>query len=165
MSETQHMQPRLDYAKLAPKVIEAMHAVERYVRTSGLEPSLLELVKLRASQINGCAYCVDMHTKDARANGETEQRLYAVAVWKEAPFFTERERAALGWTEAVTLVSRDQVPDEVYEDARRQFDERQLIDLTMAVIAINGWNRLAVSFRALAGAYQPAAHHEAARER
>jgi AhpD family alkylhydroperoxidase len=165
MSETQHMQPRLDYAKLAPKVIEAMHAVEQYVRTSGLEPSLLELVKLRASQINGCAYCVDMHTKDARANGETEQRLYAVAVWKEAPFFTERERAALAWTEAITLVSRDQAPDEVYEEARRQFDERKLVDLTMAVIAINGWNRLAVSFRALAGAYQPAAHHEAARER
>jgi AhpD family alkylhydroperoxidase len=165
MNETQHMQPRLDYAKLAPKVIEAMYAVERYVRTSGLEPSVLELVKLRASQINGCAYCVDMHTKDARANGETEQRLYAVAVWKEAPFFTERERAALAWTEAVTLVSRDHVPDEVYEDARRQFDEKQLIDLTMAVIAINGWNRLAVSFRALAGAYQPAAHHEADRER
>ena len=145
--------------------MEALYAVERYVHASGLEPRLLELVRLRASQINGCAYCVDMHTKDARANGETEQRLYAVPVWSEAPFFTERERAALAWTEAVTLVSRDQVPDEVYEDARRQFDERQLIDLTMAVIAINGWNRLAVSFHALAGTYEPAAHHEAARER
>jgi AhpD family alkylhydroperoxidase len=164
MSETQHMQPRLDYAKLAPKVIEAMYAVERDVRNSGLEPGLLELVKLRASQINGCAYCVDMHTKDARARGETEQRLYAVAVWKEAPFFTERERAALAWAEAVTLVSRDQVPDEIFENARREFGEKQLIDLTMAVITINGWNRLAVGFRALAGTYQPAASHEAAKE-
>ena len=146
MTDTKRMQPRLEYRKLAPKAVEALYAVERYVHDSGLELRLLELVKVRAPQINGCAYCVDMHTKDARANGETEQRLYAVAVWKEAPFFTEWERAALGWTEAVTLVSRDQVPDEVYEDARRQFDERQLIDLTMAVIAINGWNRLAVSF-------------------
>src|SRR6185437_16740588 len=141
MSETHHMQPTLDYAKLAPKVIEAIYPVERYVRNSGLEPPLVELVKLRASRINGWAYCVDMHTKDARAHGETEQRLYAVAVWKEAPFFTERERAALAWTEAVTLLSRDHVPDDVYEDARREFDEKQLIDLTMAVIAINGWNR------------------------
>jgi AhpD family alkylhydroperoxidase len=141
-----------------------MYAVERYVRNSGLEPQLLELVKLRASQINGCAYCVDMHTKDARAHGDTEQRLYDVALWKEAPFFTERERAALAWAEAVTLLSRDQVPDGIYEDARREFDEKQLIDLTMAVIAINGWNRLAVSFRALAGTYQPAATHEAAKE-
>jgi AhpD family alkylhydroperoxidase len=164
MTDTRQMQPRLDYAKLAPKAVEAMYAVERYVRNSGLEPELLELVKLRASQINGCAYCVDMHTKDARTRGETEQRLYAVAVWKEAPFFTERERAALAWAEAVTLVSRDQVPDEIFENARREFGEKQLIDLSMAVIAINGWNRLTVSFRALAGTYQPGAHHEAARK-
>jgi len=157
MTDTKQTQPRLDYAKLMPKAVEAMYAVERYVRNSGLEPRLLELVKLRASQINGCAYCVDMHTKDARAHGESEQRLYAVAVWKE--------RAALAWAEAVTLVSRDHVPDEIYEQARREFDEKQLVDLTMAVIAINGWNRLAVSFRALAGTYQPAAHQEAVRER
>ena len=163
MTDTRQMQPRLDYAKLAPKAVEAMYAVERYVRNSGLEPGLLELVKLRASQINGCAYCVDMRTKDARARGETEQRLYAVAVWKEAPFFTERERAALAWAEAVTLVSRDQVPDEIFENARREFGEKQLIDLSMAVIAINGWNRLTVSFR-VAGTYQPGAHHEAARK-
>jgi len=162
MTDTKQMQPRLDYKKLAPKAVEALYAVERYVRDSGLEPGLLELVKLRASQINGCAYCVDMHTKDARARGETEQRLYAVAVWKEAPFFTERERAALAWAEAVTLVSRGHVPDEIYEKARREFDEKQLIDLTMAVIAINGWNRLAVGFRALAGTYEPGAHQEAA---
>ena len=151
-------QPRLDYRKVAPEALEAMYAVERYARNSGLEPKMLELVKLRASQINGCAFCVDMHTKDARAQGETEQRLYAVAVWKEAPFFTARERAALAWTEAVTLVSRGHVPDQVYEMARREFSEKELIDLTMAVIAINGWNRLAVSFRAVVGTYQPTAH-------
>jgi AhpD family alkylhydroperoxidase len=165
MTDTKQMQPRLDYKKLAPKAVEALYAVERYVRDSGLEPGLVELVKLRASQINGCAYCVDMHTKDARAHGETEQRLYAVAVWQEAPFFTERERAALAWAEAVTLVSRDHVPDEIYKAARREFEEKQLIDLSMAVIAINGWNRLAVSFRALAGTYQPAAPHQGAKER
>jgi len=159
------MQPRLHYRKLAPEALEAMYAVERYARNSALEPKLLELVRLRASQINGCAYCVDMHTKDARAQGETEQRLYAVAVWQEAPFFTTRERAALGWTEAVTLVSRDHVPDEVYEIARREFSEKELIDLTMVVISINGWNRLAVSFRAVAGTYQPAAAHGAAKEK
>ena len=132
-----------------------MYAVERYVRECGLERGLLELIKLRASQINGCAYCVDMHTKDARAHGETEQRLYAVVVWREAPFFTERERAALAWTEAVTLVSREQVPENIFEFARKEFSDKELVDLTMAVIAINGWNRLAISFRAVAGTYQP----------
>jgi AhpD family alkylhydroperoxidase len=133
-----------------------MYAVERYVRECGLERGLLELIKFRASQINGCAYCVDMHTKDARVNGETEQRLYAVVVWREAPFFTERERAALAWAEAVTLVSQEQVPDNVFEIARKQFSDKELVDLTMAVIAINGWNRLAISFREVAGTYQPA---------
>ncbi|MCC6394411.1 MAG: carboxymuconolactone decarboxylase family protein [Bryobacterales bacterium] len=149
------MQPRLDYREVAPGALEAMYAVERYARNSGLDRKLLELVRLRASQINGCAYCVDMHTKDARVEGETEQRLYAVVVWKEAPFFTPRERAALAWTEAVTLVGRDHVPDDVYETACREFSTKELVDLTMAVIAINGWNRLAVSFRAVAGTYQP----------
>lgn len=152
---TDTMQPRLDYREVAPGALEAMYAVERYTRNSGLDRKLLELVRLRASQLNGCAYCVDMHTKDARVEGETEQRLYAVSVWKEAPFFTARERAALAWTEAVTLVGRDHVPDEVYEAACRQFSAKELIDLTMAIIAINGWNRLAVSFRAVAGTYQP----------
>jgi AhpD family alkylhydroperoxidase len=133
-----------------------MYAVERYVRECGLERGLLELIKLRASEINGCAYCVDMHTKDARVNGETEQRLYAVVVWREAPFFTERERAALAWAEAVTLVSQEQVPDNVFEIARKQFSDKELVDLTIAVIAINGWNRLAISFREVAGTYQPA---------
>jgi AhpD family alkylhydroperoxidase len=158
------MQPRLDYAKVAPGAREAMYAVERYVRECGLERRLLELVKLRASQINGCAYCVDMHTKDARANGETEQRLYAVVVWREAPFFTERERAALAWTEAVTLVSQDQVPDNLFEIARKQFNDKELVDLTMAVIAINGWNRLAISCRTVAGTYQPATPQGGAKE-
>ena len=164
MTNTQHIQPRLDYAKAAPGTREAMNAVEQYVRECGLERRLLELVKLRASQINGCAYCVDMHTKDARAHGETEQRLYAVVVWREAPFFTERERAALAWTEAVTLVSRGQVRNSVFEIARKQFSDKELVDLTMAVIAINGWNRLAISFRAVAGAYQTAVSQGGATE-
>lgn len=133
-----------------------MLGLEKYVRQSGLEPSLLELVRLRASQINGCAYCVDMHTKDARARGESEQRLYAVVVWREAPFFTERERAALAWTEAVTQVNWQHVPDEVYEVARKHFNEKELVDLTVAIIPINGWNRLAISFRTVPGTYQPA---------
>jgi AhpD family alkylhydroperoxidase len=152
------MAHRIDVDKVAPGAVQAMRGLEDYVRSSGLEPSLLELVKLRASQMNGCAYCVDMHTKDARAQGETEQRLYAVAVWQEAPFFTERERAALAWTEAVTYVGYTHVPDDVYQKARQHFSEKELVDLTIAVIAINGWNRLAVSFRKEAGTYQPGAH-------
>lgn len=161
MSKTDgKMHARIDYSRAAPGAYQAMYAVENYVRECGLERSLIELVKLRASQINGCAYCVDMHTKDARALGESEQRLYAVVVWREAPFFNDRERAALAWTEAVTLLSRDQVPDDVYEQARAYFSDTELVDLTMAVIAINGWNRLAVSFRAVAGTYQPAVSKE-----
>ncbi len=155
------MEPRIDYMKVAPGAMRALWQVERYVRECGLEPPLLELVKLRASLINGCAYCVDMHTKDARAQGETEQRLYAVSVWREAPFFTPRERAALAWTDSVTQVSVDHVPDEVYRLVREQFDERQLVDLTMAVIAINSWNRLGISFRTPAGTYEPAKQHSA----
>lgn len=150
------MASRINYEKVAPGAVHAMLAVEQYVRGSGLEPSLLELVRLRASQMNGCAFCVDMHTKDARARGESEQRLYAVAVWEDTPFFTERERAALAWTEAVTDVSRTHIPVEVYEQVRKHFSEKELVDLTMAVIAINGWNRLSVSFRKEAGMYQPA---------
>jgi len=148
-------QPRMDFIKIAPEAFQVLKGVERYVRESGLDPALLELVKVRASMLNGCAYCVDMHTKDARAQGETEQRLYAVSVWHEAPFFTPRERAALAWTDAVTEVSKDHVPDEVYSLAREHFEERQLVDLTMAVIAINSWNRVLISFRAVAGTYQP----------
>ena len=150
------MQSRMEYAKVAPGALTVMLGLETYVHQCGLEQPLLELVKVRASQINGCAYCVDMHTKDARAGGETEQRLYAVTVWEETPFFTERERAALAWTEAVTLVGKDHVPDEVYQQAHRSFDEKELVDLTLAIIAINGWNRLAVSFRVVPGTYLPA---------
>ncbi len=156
------MEPRIDTAKVAPGAYRAMFGLESYVRQSGLEPSLLELVKTRASQINGCAYCLDMHTKDARAHGETEQRLYALSAWRETPFYTERERAALAWTEAVTLVADGHVPDAVFEEARRHFTEEELVNLTLAVVAINGWNRLAISFRAVPGTYQPAQAQAAA---
>ena len=152
------MSQRIDYRKVAPDAVRAIWGVEQYVRRSWLEPGLVDLVKLRASYLNGCAYCVDMHTKDARAAGETEQRLYAVPVWRETPFFTPRERAALAWTEAVTDIGRTGVPDEVYARAREHFSEEELVNLTMAVIAINGWNRLAVTFRAPVGTYQPSAH-------
>jgi len=156
------MAHRIDVDKIAPEAVRAMLGLEDYVRSCGLEPLLLELVKLRASQMNGCAFCVDMHTKDARAQGESEQRLYAVAVWQEAPFFTERERAALAWSEAVTYVGYTRVPDEVYQKVRKHFSEKELVDLTIALIAINGWNRLAVSFRKEAGTYQPATRKKAA---
>lgn len=149
------MQTRMDYHKAAPGVVEAMARLETYVRQCGLERPLIELVKVRASQINGCAYCLDMHTKDARARGESEQRLYTLNAWEETPFFTERERAALAWTEAVTRVADSRVPDDVYERARRQFSEKELADLTLAIVAINGWNRLAIAFRAVPGTYQP----------
>jgi AhpD family alkylhydroperoxidase len=145
----------MEYPKVAPGVSQAMSQLERQVRESGLEAPLLDLVKTRASQINGCAFCLDMHTKDARARGETEQRLYALSAWRETPFYTDRERAALAWTEAVTLVAETHVPDEVYEQARAQFSEQELANLTLAIVAINGWNRLAISFRTVPGTYQP----------
>src|ERR671913_1708371 len=148
------MSVRIDYGTVAPAAARAMLGLEQYVRSSGLEPALLELVKLRASYINGCAYCVDLHTKDARAAGETEQRLYAIPVWRETPFFTPRERAALAWTESVTDVAGTGVPDDVYERARAEFSESELVALTMVIIAINGWTRLAVSFRTVPGTYQ-----------
>ncbi len=135
-----------------------MRGLETYIHGAGLEPALLELVKMRASQINGCAYCLDMHTKDARAAGETEQRIYALNAWRETPFFTPRERAALEWTEAVTRLADTHVPDDVYERVRREFDESEVVALTFAAIVINSWNRLAVSFRAPAGTYQPQPH-------
>ncbi len=139
-----------------------MAALQSYVTHSGLEPALVELVKVRASQINGCAYCIDMHTKDARANGESEQRLYALNAWRETPFFTDRERAALAWTEALTLISRDQAPDPVYEEVQKHFNEKELVPLTLAIVAINGWNRVAIGFRAVPGTYQPRTAHSAA---
>ena len=149
------MKPRIEYGKAAPEGLKAMRGLESYVRHCGLEGSLLELVKTKASEINGCAYCIDMHTKDARAQGEQEQRLYALVAWRETPFFTERERAALAWTEAVTKIAEGHVPDSVYEDARRHFSEKELVDLTLAIVAINGWNRLAISFRTVPGTYSP----------
>jgi AhpD family alkylhydroperoxidase len=134
--------------------VRALYGLENYLAGCGLEHALLELVKTRASQINGCAYCIDMHTKDARAAGETEQRLYALTAWRETPFFTERERAALAWTEAVTRIG-DGVPDDLFEEARKQFSEKELVDLTWAVAAINAWNRVAISARGVPGTYQP----------
>jgi AhpD family alkylhydroperoxidase len=136
-----------------------MYSLQKYVEECGLEKPLLELVKTRASQINGCAFCIDMHTKDARANGETEQRLYALNAWRETPFYTDRERAALAWTEAVTLISEGHVPEDVFEQARAQFSDEELVNLTIAVVAINGWNRLSIAFRVPAGAYQPPTKH------
>jgi AhpD family alkylhydroperoxidase len=152
---------RIYIPKVAPDAYRAMLALEEYTSSSGIEPALLQLVRLRASYLNGCAFCVDMHTKDARAAGETEQRLYAVGVWRDTPFFTPRERAALAWTEAVTELGREGVPDGVYEAVRAQFDDAELVRLTMAIVAINGWNRLNVAFRREAGAYQPKRREEA----
>lgn len=149
------MDERIDVAAVAPHAAAGLAQLEAYVRRSGLEPDLLELVRLRASVLNGCAYCVDMHTKDARLRGETEQRLYAIPVWHETPFFSPRERAALAWTESVTQVGAGHVPDDVFRQARAHFGEKELVDLTMAIIAINGWNRLAVSFRRPPGTYEP----------
>jgi AhpD family alkylhydroperoxidase len=164
IKEKHTMQPRLNAQKTSPAAYQAMLALEGFVRKgSKLEPALIELVKMRASQINGCAFCIDMHSQDARANGESEQRLYALNAWRETPFFTERERAALAWTEAVTLVSQDHVPDAVYDHVKGHFTEEELVNLTLAVITINGWNRLAVSFRMVPGEYRaPAARSHGA---
>jgi AhpD family alkylhydroperoxidase len=157
------MQGRIDLHKTGTGAIRAMLALEEYVKNSTrLEPSLLELVRMRASQINGCAYCLDMHSKDARAAGETEQRLYALNAWRETPFFTDRERAALEWTEAVTLISSSHAADEIYEQVRQRFTEDELVNLTLAIVSINGWNRLCISFRAVPGSYQPASAETAA---
>jgi AhpD family alkylhydroperoxidase len=154
------MKKRIDISRVGHGAYRAMSALEQHVRASGLEQSLLELVKLRASYINGCAYCVDMHSKDARAEGETEQRIYSVPVWRETPFYTPRERAALEWTEMVTNISQRGMPDDVFESVRAHFEEEELVELTMAVITINGWNRLAISFASEPGSYQrPAAAH------
>jgi AhpD family alkylhydroperoxidase len=150
------MQARLDAQKVSPAAYQALLGMEMFVRKqSKLEPALIELVKIRASQINGCAFCIDMHTKDARAEGESEQRIYALSAWEETPFFTDRERTALALTEAITLVREGHVPDEVYEKGRTSFSEEELVNLTLAIITINGWNRLAITFRYVPGEYQP----------
>jgi len=147
------MQQRLSYQTASPEAFQAMLQLEKQVHHGGIEESLLELVKTRASQMNGCAWCLDMHTKDARARGETEQRLHLLVAWREAPLFSERERAALAWTEAVTVLGAHGVSDEVYNEARKHFDEKSLVNLTLAIIAINSWNRLNVAFRTTVGNY------------
>jgi len=149
------MEQRIDYKKIAPKSVKGMYELEKYVADSELKDSLIQLVKLRASQINGCAYCIDMHTKDARQAGETEQRLYALSAWEESPFYTEKERAALQWTEVLTRISENGVSDELYESVRKHFTEVDLTALTMAIISINSWNRLAIGFRNIPGSYKP----------
>ena len=149
------MKERLNYAQVSPDALKAMRELEKYVATSGLERPLYELVKTRSSQINGCAYCLDMHTKDARKAGETEQRLYALSAWRETPFYTERERAALEWTEALTLISENDVPDSLYDGVRKHFNEKEMVALSIAIVAINGWNRLAIGFRTIPGSYKP----------
>ncbi len=151
------MKARLDFRAAAPRANAAMTALHRFVRDCGLDHTLLELVKLRASQMNGCAHCIDMHTKELRAAGETEQRLYLLSAWRECPFFSARERAALAWAEALTDITGGHVPDDVYEEVRGQFGEEELVNLTMAIVAINGANRLNVAFRTVPGSHRVAA--------
>ncbi|HSN01705.1 MAG TPA: carboxymuconolactone decarboxylase family protein [Rudaea sp.] len=149
------MTRRVNYLTASPDGFKAMRQLQAHIDNCGLDHKLLELVKMRASQINGCAYCLDMHSKDARAAGETEQRLYLLDAWREAPFYSARERAALAWTEALTRISGGDVPDALYDEARKQFSDKELVDLSLAIIAINGWNRLAIPFRSEPGTYQP----------
>jgi AhpD family alkylhydroperoxidase len=156
------MEARMNYAKAAPGVYDAMEGPEKYLEQCGLEKPLMHLIMLRASQINGCAYCLDMHSKDLRAIGEKEQRMYSLDAWRECPYYSDRERAALAWTEAVTLVAQGRVPDAVYEEARPHFSEKELSDLTLAVAAINAWNRLCIAARIVPGSYQPAKAQELA---
>lgn len=145
---------RLNYGQVAPDGIKGLLEIEKYVANSGLDMTIFELVKMRASQINGCAYCLDMHSKDARAAGEKELRLYVLNAWREAPFYTEKERAALAWTEALTLISENEISDALYKEVSTQFDEQELMALTMTIVGINGWNRLAIAFRTKVGMYK-----------
>ena len=156
------MKARMDFRKASPKAAKAIADLHAFVHDCGLERTLLELVKLRASQINGCAHCIDMHAKELRAAGEPEQRLYLLSAWRESPIYTDRERAALAWTEALTLVTDGHVPDAVYELARAQFSDEELVNLTIAVVAINGANRLNIAFRTVPGSYRPRVPHAAA---
>jgi len=156
------MEPRLDYRRFSQEPLKALLAIEDYLSHSSIEPKLLHLLRFRASQINGCAYCLDMHSKDARALGESEQRLYELDAWRETPFYTDRERAALEWTEALTLISQTHAPDESFERLRAQFSEKEIVDLTYAISMINVWNRLAIGLRAVPGHYQPARKSTAA---
>jgi len=150
------MKARMDFRKASPQGAKAIAELHAFVKRCGLDHTLLELVKLRASQINGCAHCIDMHTKELRAAGESEQRLYLLNAWEESPFYNDRERAALAWTEALTLVAEGHVPDEVYEQARAQFSDEELANLTLAIIAINGANRLNIAFRTVPGSHRVA---------
>jgi AhpD family alkylhydroperoxidase len=143
------MKPRMNFFQAAPDAVKALTALEAQIQGSGLEQSLIELVKTRASQINGCAFCINMHTQDARKRGETEQRLYLLNAWREAPLYSDRERAALAWTEAVTLIADTHAPDDVYEEVRKHFSEAETANLTMLIATINAWNRLAISFRSV----------------
>ena len=152
--EATHFQPRLDYQQVSPEPIKAMQRLEHAVRSSGLEPGLLDLIKVRASQMNGCAFCIDMHTKEARRRGESEQRLYSLNAWAEAPFFTDRERAALSWTEALTNIQQGHASDEAFRTASVHFGESELVNLTVAITTINAWNRIALAFRIVPGTYQ-----------
>jgi AhpD family alkylhydroperoxidase len=156
------MQPRIDYRKFAQEPLKHLLALEKYMAESGLDLKLVHLLKMRASQINGCAYCLDMHSIDARAAGESEQRLYTLEAWRETSFFSERERAALAWTESVTLISQTHAPDDVYADLQKHFTEKEIVDLTLVVAMINLWNRIAISTRALPGHYKPAKSSSAA---
>ena len=148
------MKHKINYSKVLPEGMRVMDALDHYIQTCGLEPELLDLIKLRASQLNGCAYCVDMHRKDARSGGETKQRLYSLSVWRETPFYTHRERAALAFTEAVTLIAERRIPDEVYEQARQQFSDEELVKLMLAIVTINAWNCFTI-FGDVPGSYQP----------
>lgn len=148
------MKPRLNYYTVAPGALKALLGVEDYLRSSGLDEKLQDLIKLRVSQINGCAYCIDMHWKDLRALGETEQRLYGLDAWEESPYYSERERAALEWAEAVTCIGDGHVPDEVFGRVHQQFNDKELADLTLAVTAINSWNRVSIAFRVTPGTYK-----------
>jgi len=150
------MTQRIDYTKAAPEVLKKLYGLEVYLHHCGIEKSLQELVKFRVSQINGCAYCLDMHSKDARAAGESEQRLYCISAWRETPFYSERERAALDWAEHLTLISEKHVPDDLFERTRKHFSEEEIVNLTLVVTMINSWNRFAISFQSEAGSYQPA---------
>lgn len=152
------MEPRIDIMKVDAKIYHSMNALETYVHGSSIEKPLLELIRMRVSQINSCAYCLDMHSKDARAAGETEQRLYELNAWRETPFYSDRERAALAWAESLTLVSETHVPDEAFEEVKKYFSEPEILTLTVAIVSINGWNRMAISTRAVPGTYQPGQH-------
>jgi AhpD family alkylhydroperoxidase len=154
------MEPRINYAKVAPGIYEAMMSFSNYLRKSGLDETLVNLISLRASQINGCAYCLDMHWKDLRAAGETEQRLYGLDAWRESPYYSDRERAALAWTESITNIAEGHVPDDVFQESQEYFSEKELADLSLAATAINAWNRLNIAARTVPGTYQPAKARE-----